>query len=81
VPTFRYYISVPFSSGKGDEVPVLDFLTVEAGTDWMSRNVGTNYHSERVIPQKMADHIYVVVEVLNHAGTGVFENSFPPYSV
>jgi hypothetical protein len=38
---FRYNISIPFSSGKGEEVPVFDFLTAEAGADWMSRNVGT----------------------------------------
>jgi hypothetical protein len=41
VPTFRYKVSVPFSSSKGGEVQVLDFLAAEAGTDWMSRNVGT----------------------------------------
>ena len=41
VQTFRYKLSAPFSRGKGEEVPALDFLTVEAGTDWMSRNVGT----------------------------------------
>ena len=41
VPTFWYKVSVPFSRGKEEEVPVLDFLTVEVGTDWMSRNVGT----------------------------------------
>jgi len=49
LPTFRDDLSIPSSRVKN-----FGFLTLEEGTDRLSRNVG-NYTTRRVITQRRAD--------------------------
>jgi hypothetical protein len=60
VPTFRDNLSVPSSKvNKSKKKPFfLDVLTLEDGTDRLSRNVGTELHSTlRNIPNERRSHL------------------------
>jgi hypothetical protein len=59
LPTFRDIVSVPSSRVK--KIPFLDFLTLEDGTDRLSRNVGKRLR-RCVINQKSADLITIAAE-------------------
>jgi hypothetical protein len=48
LPTFRENLSAPYSRVEmSKDLHFLEFLTLEVGTDRLSRNVGKNYKSTK----------------------------------